>query len=285
LGGVNYITITGSNFSTSNDSNVVYFSGYQAEVSQSTPTSIKVRRPNKSGDSLMVKIVTYGEFEMAAFGPYKISSVYGTYGGFLSTIELSAISADKNGNLYIIDKSSSKTVFKIAPGQDKETIGTISTAGKFVTDMVENNGKLIFLMADTKVRRYDLTTNLQDTLATLPKKVSYGDFDRNGNYYAGGIKTDLYVLKQNLTNVAAGLYATYTIRDVRVFNDYVTYWLKAEPQLRVPRILQRVFGVNKSWTIPERLGREKWCWTGRQPVIMRHHRIPPLNFQMMERFM
>jgi hypothetical protein len=219
LGGVNTITISGTNFSSAADSNIVYFNGNQPEIISTSTTSITVRRPNVAGDSIQVNVVTTGSSEVATLFPYKISSVYGAYGGFLTGVELSALAVDRNENLYVIDKTSQRTLFKIAPDGANTPIGSVS---KFVTDIqLTPDGKLILLTNDTRVRRIDLTTLKEDTLAVLPKKVSFGDFDPNGNFYTGGNKTDLYMLKPDLTNAAAGTYASFNIKDIRVYNGYV----------------------------------------------------------------
>jgi hypothetical protein len=220
LGGVNFITIAGSNFSSINDDNKVYFSGYQAEVVESSPSLVKVRRPSKTGDSLTIKLVTYGELQMASSGPYKISSVFGSYGGFLSGTELSAMTVDRNENLYVIDKSTARNIIMVpAGGGDQVIVGSVS---KFMYDMqLSSDGTLVLLMNDARVRRKNLATGKEDTIAVLPKKTTTGDFDPNGNFYAAGLKTDLYVLKKDLSNTAANLYGAYNVRDLRVYQGYV----------------------------------------------------------------
>jgi hypothetical protein len=53
------------------------------------------------------------------------------------------------------------------------------------------------------------------------KVVKFGDFDANGYFYTGGVRTDLVIVAPNLTTTNSGFYLTAEILGVRVFGGYV----------------------------------------------------------------
>jgi hypothetical protein len=216
--GVNYITIKGEYFSDVVDSNRVYFDGYTAEIVSSSTTSITVRRPNRTGDSTTVKVVRFGALETASYGPYKIVPVYESYGGFVASPELSALVVDKEENVYGILRIL-KTVYKTPVNGERMVIGE---ASNIVTDaIIGPNGRLILLMNQKEIMQMDVETGTESLWVSLAKKVSYADFDRSGCLYAGGNKTDLYVVKPDLSNTATNFYTQFDIRDVHVYGGYV----------------------------------------------------------------
>lgn len=220
--GVNYITIRGINFAENPLKCAVYFDGYKAEVVSNSSTEIQVRRPNRSGDSVAVKVVNYDALEIAS-RKYKITPVCEPYGGFLSSAltkaELAAIAVDKDETVYVVERYESKRLYKILVGEEKTEIGT---AGVTVTDMIVAPDGNLLLMSNAKdILKKDVNTGEETVWVSVPKKVSYGDFDSTGCFYAGGNKTDLYVIQPDLSVTPTGLYSKYNIQDVRVHNGYV----------------------------------------------------------------
>jgi hypothetical protein len=217
-GGVNAITINGENFASGADSNKVYFGTFNTEVISATPTAIVVRRPNVTGP-VTVKVVPYDAIEVARYSsPYMVDTVITTYGGFMQNIQLQAVAVDNEENVYVC--YADRTMFKIPSGGETTAIGH---SGRVVTGMAIGNDGLLYLFANnasiSRMNPADGTDT--DWIKLGTKKVSFGDFDRNGILYAGGKNSDLFVIQSDGTFAALGVYATSDIRAVHVYNGYV----------------------------------------------------------------
>jgi hypothetical protein len=222
-GGVNYITILGENFSAELGKNKVYFDGTEAEITSGSTTSLKVRRPNKAGDSTTVKVVSYDALVTGKYGPYKIKLVSSAYGNYVSGLELTAVAADNAENLYIVERISGE-ITKITPDGQKTIMARVTRAP---SDARVGPGGRLYLIGATLGHRDINAMNLATGETKLwhrlgsTKPVKFGDFDVNGYFYAGGTRTDLMVISPDSTNRAAGLYATSEILAMRVYNGYV----------------------------------------------------------------
>jgi hypothetical protein len=217
--GVSRITINGENFADESGTNVVYFDNTPTEVISSTSTSIVVRRPNIATDSAVIKVVSNQALSAVKYSPYKVELVMEQYGNFTENIVLSVVAADNMENLYVIE---GVNIHKISPDGEKSVFATanrVSFDAKLGPD-----GNLYLLGSNRAVDKVDLATGEVSRWIQLPsgRNVRFGDFDDNGNFYAGGSKTDLIVVEPNLNvKPTAGNYTGYDILAVRAFNNYV----------------------------------------------------------------
>jgi hypothetical protein len=216
MAGVQYLTLTGENFSGNPANNLVYIDGYQCEITANSQTSITVRRPDRYGDSCQVKIVNTETIEFGIFEPYRIEQAYASIGGFPQTTELLAMTVDRDENVYVFQKTP-RTMYKVSPDGSKTELGTSSKA---VTDAVPGpNGKIILLMNHANIQAMNPSDGSEELWVTVTnKKVQYGDFDANGCFYAGGSNTDLIVVKPDLSFAASGQYPKANINAIRVFD-------------------------------------------------------------------
>ena len=217
--GANTITIRGTDLKSDSGSVSVYFDNVMAEMLNATSTELLVRRPNLVSDAAVVKVVSDASLVVVRQENYKIESVIESYGGFLDGERHSVLAVDNDENLYVIQRSP-RTVYRIpADGSDKVVIGE---ASKIATDAkMGPNGKLLILMNNKSIMQMDVTTGEETEWVAVAKKVSFGDFDANGNFFCAGKKTDLYVVHSDLSSTASGLYADHDVYCVRVFGDYV----------------------------------------------------------------
>jgi hypothetical protein len=223
VAGENYINIIGENFAPVLEDNQVFFDNVRVDLVEGSTTSLTVRRPNRSGDAITVKVVSYGTLLVAQKSPYKIDPVIGPYGNILSGNSPLALAVDDEDNAYVMFRTSGVTtslVQKFTPGGDRIDIGNVPV---FSGDAVfAPNGKLTYFRNNNKIiRQLDVTTGVSDTLITMSKNISYGDFDENGNLYTGGKKSDLFTVTPDLTEKASGFYSKDEIFYIRVFNGYV----------------------------------------------------------------
>jgi len=225
LAGVNYITIEGENFSEAPDKNKVYINGYRAEIVNHSNTSLRVRRPNRSGDSMSVKVTVFGAIDIAEYGPYKIAPVFSPFGKFLSSVELGATVVDHNENIYIFENNTqTRYIYKITPDGERTIFGSNPIISMVYDAIVAPNGNLIIFMRQREIYQLDLASGA-DTIGvwtTVTKRVSLGDFDSFGNLYTTGARrTDITVVKPDFSNRLLGLYASDEILWLRVYENFV----------------------------------------------------------------
>jgi hypothetical protein len=216
--GFNTITIEGTNFSATPSKNSVYFDNVPVEVLSSSPTLIKVRRPNVISDSVVISVVSGDALVVAKFSPYRVAPVWGKYGNFVENLALSAMAVDKLENIYVIQQSP-RSVVKVSPSGEKTVLGE---ADRVVTDaLIGPGGILVLLMNNNSINQMNTTTGEQSLWVNAGKKVSTGDFDRYGNFYGAGKKTGMVFVGSDLSKRTTTLYSADEVVNIRVYDDHV----------------------------------------------------------------
>lgn len=261
--GVNIITILGTNLSGALDSNRVlkhysykdslnvqrdtvlydsttifngvYFDNVQATVIESSPTMIKVLRPNVVSNNCMIKIASDKALAVVKFGPYKVDAVMEPYGSFVANVPLSTVTLDNAGNLYVVE-TTNKNLWIVTPNGQKTTVktraggDTVFALTQPPSDLkIAPDGRLYYLQSTfprtKEIHMVDLNASVvKDSLwySFAPvKNVLSGDFDANGYFYAAGRRSGIQVIRPDRSRRDEGYYATDTISAVRVFNGYV----------------------------------------------------------------
>ena len=223
--GVNYITIYGKNFNGVPDNNGVLFDDFRgnvvsAEILEKSGTEIKIRRPDFSSDSCIIKIIPDSTYLPAKSSLYKVDQVYENYGSFLENLQLAVLAVDKSENLYVVE-SLSKTIHKISPDGDKTQLGTASrapTEARFGPD-----GNLYLLGSDRRIDRVDITTGDITQWTQLPQGriAKFGDFD--GNYLYAGQNSGLFIVRFDSSSIvtSSGFYSGEEILAVKAVNGYL----------------------------------------------------------------
>jgi len=231
--GINLIKIYGSNFATPPIANKVYFNNVGSEVVDGSNDYLVVRRPNLVADSVVVKVASdSADIPVSYDRLYKVSKVWQKYGGFVENVELAALTVDANGNLYVVQRSPA-TVYKVDSVGVRTSFGNATRTS--ATDVrVSPDGNLVILKDYRRIYRYYLAT--QEEVEWLDSKktsktAKSGDYDRFGNFYYGGVETDLRVVAaiEDSTGVESGFYASDEIQCIRVFNDYLYVMIGSPP--------------------------------------------------------
>jgi hypothetical protein len=219
--GINTITILGENFAETVEDNKVYFDNVNAEIITASTNSITVYRPNLVSDSSTIWVVSYNAIVTAKYAPYKIDRVMDRYGEFRDNNQLGAIAVDQDENMYAIEIS---TVYKITPDGEKIFIG--QTEGNAYDARIGPSEELVILMNSTVISQMDVATGEVTKWAEVAKRVRYGDFDAQGNFYTSGRKAGLYIVAQGDTvgesvTIAGvtNVYLNDIIYYVRVYHD------------------------------------------------------------------
>ena len=217
------ISIIGSNFSTTPNSNYVYFQNQPAMVKSSSQNQIVVYRPTIYGDTLSVSVqIPLARGTANLNKTYKIERPVYPYPSYLmpaaaATLTFYSMEVDKDENLYI---GSKQVIYQIPPAADTVmTFKSLSREFLKFTDMKFGvDGYLYFLISKTNVYRTTAGSSPPETFVTLDYATEKLDFDQNQNIYTG-FKNGIYVIKSDRTVTASGLFAAnFTIKDIRVYN-------------------------------------------------------------------
>ena len=217
VAGVNYLTINGENFTDNQDKVSVHINGYNAEIVDFSNSSIKIRRPDRSGDSLSIKVHVYGAVNLGRWEPYTISTVYEPYGQFLSGTMLGCLAIDKDENVYVVENTTTREVYKITPSGEKTQIGNAD--GAIQGAAIDPNGKLYLFRNLNDI--YVVESDTVHIYATVSKRVNTGVFDSHGTLYASGRRADINIVLPDLSTKQAGLYSSDEIFCLRVIDNYL----------------------------------------------------------------
>ncbi len=246
--GVNTIVITGTNFAESPDSNLVYFTNVQATILSASSTSLTVLRPNLVTDSAFIKVVSPKALVVAKFTqPYKIEAVDARWGAFLANNALSGAAIDNAENLYVTDQSNRK-VYKVDANNNMTPLATDPTLGIATRNpsdaKIGPDGNLYILSTNRSIEVMNIQTGAVSEWVKLAsgKNMKFGDFDANGYLYAGGVRTDLFVIGPDKTPVASTLYTKDEILSVRVYNSNL-YLIVKLASTGVPAIIRHSIGA------------------------------------------
>jgi len=216
---VDEITITGKNFSTVPEENLVSFDGVLSTVLSAADTQLIIKAPDKIGDSLLVKVSVIGAYLFAEYFPYKLNPIAIEYGGFDEYDNIKAIACDKDENIYV---TSDKIIYKVEPDSLKKEFAQLLSVG--ASSMKIGPGGNFYYVQLTAMFRATPNGTSDGWYTIFPKDISDFDFDDSGNLYAGGVNGSIYGV--DIENKVANElvhYDSIKISSVRVFNGYLYF--------------------------------------------------------------
>ena len=215
VAGMNYIIIHGENFTDNQENVSVYISGYQTEIADFSNSLIKVRRPDRSGDSLSIRVDVFGDVNLGRWEPYTITSVYEPYGEFLSGNPLACLVIDEDENIYVAENTTAHDVYEISAGGEKKVLGHGNST--MYGAAISPNGKLLIFSNNEEI--YSVEPDSLMLYATAAENVKIGVFDSQGILFAGGNRADINIVLPDLTTKTAGLYPRDEILCLRVVDN------------------------------------------------------------------
>lgn len=222
LAGVTEITITGQNFSSTKEHNIVYFNSAPGEILEASETQLLVRAPNLIADTVNVKIAVHGVELFSNNYSYKLVAAVSEHYPFKSFEQPYALTTDKTGNIY----------FSFVSGNVGAGIKKLSPSGE-VTDFAPKGGETFYngikYGADGKIYGVrNVRAIFQITEGEKPavfKALDNGisladlDFDKNNNLWTGGKGGKIYSITPD--KVSKSFAFEQTVTSVRVYNDYL----------------------------------------------------------------
>ncbi len=237
VAGVDYITLHGENFSEEPAENIVTFANVdnfyqvvdsskgkileivQAEVTSATSNSLKIYRPNILGDSCVIKVSTRYAYQVETFGsPYQVTTVSSLYLRLSAIESINAMTMDNQENLYIY--MSDKTLYKITTDKERTLFSDAGVAA--VVSMRPGPGGTLYISRSKNTGIYVVSPDgITEKLDDFPEKISYFDFDENGNIFAAGKESNLIIRNIDGIFKTVGDYEDFEIFGVRIFNGFV----------------------------------------------------------------
>jgi hypothetical protein len=237
VAGVDYIMLHGENFSTEPSENIVTFATVdnfyqvvnsskgkiltivQAEVKNASANTLKLYRPNILGDSCVIKVSTRYAYQFETFGsPYRVTTVSSLYVRLSAVESINAMTMDNQENLYMY--MSDKTIYKITTDKERTLFSDAGVAA--VVSMRPGPGGTLYISRSRNTGIYVVSPDgITEKLDDFPQKISYFDFDENGNIFAGGRESNLIIRNIDGIFKTVGDYEDFEIFGLRIFNGYV----------------------------------------------------------------
>lgn len=229
-GGVLDITINGSNFGTSPDQCFVYFGAEQGIITSITPNQIITLRPVTCGDSVSTRVVVLLADDIEEV-KYKIKKVITPLAAFPGSTISNSLASDLAGNVYLAfinardSTGTLKVIRKITADGTMTQYATFPIALTISCMHMAPDGTLYALMtgADGEFHTVGPGGGTLTRLFKFSENMISFDIDQNGTIYAGGTSGSNKGINivQSTTVVKGPSYSSFTIRTVRVFQNYV----------------------------------------------------------------
>jgi len=223
LAGVSEVSINGSNFSSVNGENFVYFGTVQATVLQSSPTQLVVQAPVLIQNNLDVKIAVSGAENFSNIVKYNLLEAVGVYYAFTKGIDDPyTVTVDNNENVfvYLKDKgikkiSSTGVLTDFAPKGSESFFFDMKVGPK------EGNDNVIYGARKVNALFKVVEGKSTSTYVVFPtgKAVEALDFDVNKNIWAAGSGGNIYSVTP--LKVFTPFPIDYTVSALRVYNEYL----------------------------------------------------------------
>lgn len=233
LGGVSVLTITGTDFSTKNEENLVFFDAVLAPVLTSSATVITLKAPILIKDSIKVKVNVTGAASYSNSVLIKIATAVGEFGGLTPTEEAVGLACDTAGNVYgsIVNIVSGgigiRRMFSV-PGVLDTSRELYAPSGGFkqFQNLKMGPNNVLYGLRLPRILYTIAAKGVTPLLWTQVSGASLYDFDfskSGAEYYiwTGGNDTALYRIKLSDPNSVQSYSFTGQVRSVRVYNNSV----------------------------------------------------------------
>lgn len=231
------ITIIGENFSEVLSENIVTFSVVQnfyevangtggtiynviqANIKEATATSLTISRPAVIGDSLLIKCAVRDAYQIEIYPyPYRLTEVSKEYLRLGSTESINAMEVDNQENLYIY--LADKTIDVVSPAGERTLYSDAGIAA--VVDMKMGPAGNLYITRRRNTALYNIYPDgTSEKIDDFPEKISYFDFDENGNIIAAGRESNLIIRSPEGLYKTVGDYEEFEVTCLRYFNGYV----------------------------------------------------------------
>lgn len=239
FGGMDTITINGTNFSSALSENTVYFNATPATLLSASPTAIKLLAPLVVLDSIGVRVAVLGSDLFSNTYQYKLSAGVAAFGGLLSTETATSVATDNSGNLYsgFSNLGAESGILEFTPDGTRSTYAPATAGVALWTCM--NFGPGGYLYGARNIRALYRFAPGGGTSAALWTQVlgstfSVFDFDQDGNVWAGGNMSNIYRIAQD-KSVTTYPVSVSAVHSMRVYSGYLYFAARSDAGEKVWR--------------------------------------------------
>lgn len=187
LAGIDEITVTGSNFSSVPDENLVLFGETVAEVLSASPTELRVKAPNTPAADLPVRVAVRSATNYSSPIPYTLTPAVVEFGELANSEEPFGIATDASGNLYLaLNSDGTRSITRIAPDGTRSPF--FSTTFEFPSLAFGPDGAIYAVRGVFAAFRLP-EGGTQETFGVISDgrpSLTAIDVDASGNLYVGG---------------------------------------------------------------------------------------------------
>lgn len=187
LAGIDEITVTGSNFSSVPDENLVFFGETLAEVLSASPTELRVKAPNTPAEDLPVRVSVRSALSYSSAIPYTLTPAVVDFGELASAEQPFGITTDASGNLYLaLNSDGTRSITRIAPDGTRSPF--FSTTFEFPSLAFGPDGAIYAVRGVFAAFRLP-EGGTQETFGVISDgrpSLTAIDVDASGNLYVGG---------------------------------------------------------------------------------------------------
>lgn len=222
LAGITNITITGENFSTVAENNLVFFNSAPAAILSVSTTELIVKAPNIVSKSIVVKIAVHGVELFSNSMSYELVSAISEPFKFKDFEDPYAITTDIDENIYLsfVSTNVGQGVNKLTPTGELSNFAPKGGETFYNGLKYGGNGVLYGVRAVRAV--FEITEgNSPATYAVLDNGTAMFDldFDKDKNIWTGGAGGKLYRVTPD-KDIKSFEFEP-TVISIRIFNDHL----------------------------------------------------------------
>ncbi|HOT95529.1 MAG TPA: IPT/TIG domain-containing protein [bacterium] len=206
------VTIRGSGFNEKPEFNLVLFGNKKAEVISVSPTELKVIAPNKSDETVNVRVAIKGSEFWSNEAEFTFLPTITTLDEEISWPN--GVAVDEMGNVYV-GSANDGVIYRITPEGEKTTFAEVPVSGsihfgpnKYLYVCVKGEGKIVRISPDG---------GTVEDVVTVDAPVDF-TWDKNHNFYVMSDVAGVYKIVGSDTVRVATIGSG---KNVRVFNDHL----------------------------------------------------------------
>jgi hypothetical protein len=239
FGGMDTITINGTDFSAVLAENTVYFNATPASLLSATSTEVKLLAPLVTLDSIGIRVAVLGSDLFSNTYQYKLTAAVAAFSAFSTGETATSLAIGNNGNLYsgFSTLGAESGILEFTPDGTRSDYAPATSGVALWTSLKFGPGGYLYGARNIRaIYRFAPGGGSSAALWTQVVGATFSDFDfdQDGNVWAGGNMSNIYRVAQDksVSPYPAGVTAVHSLR---VYNGYLYYAARSDAGEKVWR--------------------------------------------------